>query len=426
MRFLAAALPLLFLYSAQSSPHKGYLVKLRKPFSSSQRNLFKDLNIKVESKIPELRLVQTDVSPFDIDLTAADRILLNTLIEYVEPNHYVKTFEDIMGESSNNRAPLFNMALINAPDAWEVTTGSRDVIVAISDTGVWEHPDLVDNLWYNTAERGKDKNGKNKSKNKIDEDSNGFIDDYMGWDFNGKSNLAADSMYHGTHVAGIVGAVGDNKLGLAGVAWQTRLLSAKFLDRSGSGYDADGIRSLIYAADNGARVVNCSWGGNDGSKALYDAIEYLKNKNVLVVAAAGNSNEDTDKYPQYPSALDNENIISVASIDDKKGRLSWFSNWGAKTVDIAAPGNNIYSTWNPTYQSASGFYNTISGTSMAAPHVTGAIALIYSVNPNLKWNEVKDIILFTAYKAPKLKGKVLTEAILDVGAAVRAAQALKK
>jgi subtilisin family serine protease len=435
-----AALATLFIsitpliLNAASGEHRGYLIKLKNSRAtggmpsgmSGGIQLLSNLGIHASNSIPKLQIIQTDKNPFEMTLTSGEKEALNEMVEYVEPNYLRRVVVGPPVQASEIQ-DSFNMKLINAPDAWKVSTGTKNTIVAVSDTGVWHHSELEPNYWYNQGEMGLDAKGKDKKKNKIDDDGNGFVDDYAGWDWTGGgTNTSTDSMYHGTHVSGILGAKGGNNQGITGVSWDVSIMSVKFIDRDGSGSDINAIKSLIYAADNGARAVNCSWGGSDPTKALQDAIAYLQTKGVLVVAASGNDAENTDKHPHYPSALPNENIISVASVDNLKGDLSFFSNWGFETVDIGAPGYNIYSTWNPTYSSAHQvWFYTISGTSMAAPHVTGAIALMYSVNPDLNWRQVKDILMSTVTKAPKLKGKIASEGMMNVGAAVRAAAALK-
>jgi subtilisin family serine protease len=422
MQFLAAlAMGFFITVSANAKPHDGYLVKFKKDVGSMGERILSGIGVKIEAKYPQIKLIKTKINPLKADLTIADRFLLTSMIEYVEPNFRVKAIN-----SDQELGPLFNHKLINAPGAWEITKGSKSVIVAISDTGIWTHPDLKDNFWMNAGEIGLDAKGKDKAKNKIDDDGNGFVDDSLGWNFATNTKNPVDNHYHGTHVAGIVGAVGANEMGIEGVNWSVSLMSVKFLDMDGSGTTEGGIGTILYAADHGAKVVNCSWGGDGYTQSLVDAIDYAKSKGVLIVAAAGNDSADADKYPLYPAAYENENIISVASINDIKGTLSGFSNWGIKSVDIAAPGNSIYSTFNPTYsQLHRDFFQTLSGTSMAAPHVAGVIALMYSVNPDLKWNEVKDIIMSTGVKPAKLKGKILSESIVDAGAAVAKASSLR-
>lgn len=417
MNILAAiAITIAFCISHAADRKNGYLVKTKKTVTTTQLRLFSDLGIKIVSTIPQIRILRTDKNPLSLKLASADQTALESLIEYVEPNSNAHLLADVI---------FYDMKLIEAPAAWEITKGSHDVIVGISDSGIWRHGDLIDNLWLNRGETGRDSSGKDKTKNKIDDDANGYVDDWNGWSFATNSNYSSDSMYHGTHVSGTVGAMGGNG-GVTGVAWHVQLIAAKFIESDGSGTYEGGINSLIYSADNGARVVNCSWGGSVYSRAMEDAIEYLKTKNVLVVAAAGNDASDSDQLPLYPASNTNENIISVASIGNDRGQLSYFSNWGAKSVDIAAPGENVMSTFNPLYsQLHRQYYYQLSGTSMAAPHVSGAAALLWSINPNLKWNEVKDILLSTGKKKDLLRGKIVSESMLDVSAAVRTVSRLK-
>jgi len=410
-------------FAHASARHDGYIIKLRKASDQNQMEILSELGIKIDAKIPQLNLIKTSVNPFKLQMTAADADQLSKMIEYVEPNYFAhKT--DIQKKEEDT---LINYKMINAPAAWEITKGSKNIIVAISDTGIWQHPDLKGNLWINKGEQGLDANGKDKSKNKIDDDGNGFIDDTSGWNFATNSKYWQDDMYHGTHVAGTIGAVGGNNMGITGVAWKVSLMSVKFLNKDGSGTYLGGIGSIVYAVDNGARIINCSWGGDEYSEALKESIEYAKSKNVLVVAAAGNDAVDADKYPLYPAAYNSENIISVAStFDMKKGELSFFSNWGVNSVDIAAPGERIYSTFNPTYSQINhNFYEYLMGTSMAAPHVSGVAALVLSLNPQLKWNEVKDLILSHGTPLPKLNGKIKTGAMLNALAVVRAAPSMR-
>ena len=408
----------LFLFSTSHArtDHDGYLVKFKREVSLNNLKILSDVGVNIQVRFPQINVIKADVNPLKMNLSIADRFILASMIEYVEPNFKAKAVFD------DRDLVLYNHKLINAPAAWQITTGSKDVVVAISDTGIWSHPDLTDNFWMNPGEVGLDAQGKDKSKNKVDDDGNGYVDDTLGWNFVTNTKNPRDDHFHGTHVAGIVGA-GDNKIGILGVNWKVSLMAVKFLDSDGSGTYEGGIGTILYASDNGAKVINCSWGGDGYSKALREAIEYAKSKNVLVVAAAGNDSTDADKTPLYPAGYDNENIISVASIDDSKGNLSGFSNWGPKSVAIGAPGNNIYSTFNPQYSPLHrNYYLELSGTSMATPHVAGVVGLIYSVNPNLKWNEVKDIIMSTGLKAPKLKGKILSESIVDAAAAVAKAK----
>ncbi|MGE3972887.1 MAG: S8 family peptidase [Bdellovibrionales bacterium] len=415
---------------ATSLEHRGYLIKLKNTVSAmSTKSFINSLGVEVESEIPELQVLVSNKNPLVVTKNSPLASELSQLIEYVEPNYVVRAgeleFDPTFLPPPYPSTGMWGLDAIKVQEAWEITRGSRDITVAISDTGMWTHGDLMKNFWKNPGEMGLDTNGNNKAINKIDDDQNGFIDDVRGWNFEGNINNPIDTHYHGTHVGGTVGAVGDdNNSGISGVSGLVSLIDTKFLDRDGSGTIDNGIKTVLYAARMGAKAVNCSWGGDGYSQTFYDAIEYAKNKGTIVVTAAGNSSSDNDKTPSYPASYNNENIISVAALDSNKQNLTWFSSKGATTVDIAAPGIHIYSTYNPTHsQLRRYYYEHLAGTSMAAPHVTGTIALMYSANPQLNWKQVKDIILATAIKAPKLEGKVLTGGYLNTGAAVKAATA---
>jgi subtilisin family serine protease len=220
---------------------------------------------------------------------------------------------------------------MNGPDAWDITTGSTDVVVAVVDTGCdIDHPDLAANIWQNPVETAGDG---------IDNDGNGYIDDVNGWDFADDDNDPHDASGHGSHVAGIIGAVADNNRGVAGVAWQIKIMPVRFLNAFDTGTTADAIEAIQYALDNGADIINCSWGSTGYSSALKNVID---NADALFICAAGNAGADTDNVPYYPASFDSPNIISVAATD-QNDQMAWFSNYGTVTVDVAAPGVRIYS-----------------------------------------------------------------------------------
>ncbi|MFN0055447.1 MAG: S8 family serine peptidase, partial [Planctomycetales bacterium] len=293
---------------------------------------------------------------------------------------------------------------IDAPEAWDKTTGSAAVVVAIIDTGIdYNHPDLAANMWTNPGEIAGDG---------LDNDANGFIDDVYGWDFaNGDANPMDDNS-HGTHVAGTIGAVGNNGVGVTGVNWQTRLMALKFLDASGSGYDSDAIAALNYAAmmrDRGTnvRVTNNSYGGGGYSQSFYNAIAANRDAGILFVAAAGNAGTNNDSIAFYPANFAVDNVISVAATDRSDLR-AYFSNYGVNTVDLAAPGVSIYST------TPGNAYGTKSGTSMAAPHVAGAAALAWSFALDANYQQIRDALFAGVDPLPSLSGKVVTGGRLNI------------
>lgn len=409
---------------AQTPQFKGYILKINSTRDiSASKELIESQGIEITSSIPQLNLLVVK----SLNKNLLD--LKDTVIERIEPNYIVKrteVIESLEAEPLGNPIMYWNYRAIKLGEAWQVTHGSKDVIIAVSDTGVYyDHFELGPNTYFNPGENGFDQNGVNKAKNKIDDDGNGFVDDYAGWNFSGEYNNARDDHYHGTHVAGTIAAGGMNNNNFAGVMWQASIMPLKFLGSDGSGTTEGAIKTILYAADNGAKAINCSWGGDGYSQSLFESIEYAKEKGVLIIAAAGNDDRDTDKKPMYPASYNNENIISVAATTDLKHGLAWFSNYGLTTVDIAAPGRDIYSTVNPmVVKYPTRFFEVLSGTSMAAPHVAGVVGLMYSVNPNLTWREAKRILMETVQPSKYLKGKTVSGGTMDAGAAVSKAKDL--
>lgn len=318
-------------------------------------------------------------------------------VAFVQPDYRVSVANTPNDPAYTSLWGLNNAATatadIGAPEAWNTGTGTGRTIVAVIDSGIdYNHPDLKANMWVNTREIAG--NGK-------DDDGNGFKDDVYGYDFANNDANPMDDNGHGTHVAGTIGAVGNNGLGVSGVAWKTRVMSLKFLDADGSGYMGDAIRALNYAVANGAKVINNSYGGGGSNPAMAAAIASAKNKGVIFVAAAGNDGSDNDASPAYPANYSGNNVVSVAATD-RADKLAGFSNFGRTTVDIAAPGAGIYSTL------PKGKYGTYSGTSMAAPHVAGALALVWDAHPTWTYRQVIDAVLNTADRVPGLTTKVAT------------------
>lgn len=221
---------------------------------------------------------------------------------------------------------------VDADRAWDLETGSRDIVVAVVDSGVdATHPDLAANIWTHPGET---------PDNGLDDDGNGYVDDVHGWDFAEGDNRPVDTHGHGSHVAGIIGAVGDNGIGVTGVCWQVSIMPLRFITAADYGTTADAIEAIAYANANGADVINLSWGGNDFSQALKDAID---GADALVVCAAGNNGDNLDQVPTYPASYDSANILSVAASDDDD-YPAWFTNYSDRRADVAAPGSTIYST----------------------------------------------------------------------------------
>ncbi len=311
-----------------------------------------------------------------------------------------------------------------AGEAWAAGhTGSKNVYVGVIDEGMdYKHLDLATpgadgqmgtcddggNTWRNPGECGVDANGRDKTANGLDDDGNGYADDYYGWDFLGNNKTCYDGNAdnqgekHGTHVAGTIGALGNNSRGVVGVNWNVTVICGKFLGGNG-GSLSDAVEAVDYFTNLklklGMNIVatNNSWGGGGYSQALYDAIQRANNAGILFIAAAGNGGsdgigDDNDITPHYPSSYSNSNVISVASTNNAGGR-STFSNYGLESVDIGAPGTSIYSTL-PSYLSTP--YGAYSGTSMATPHVTGAAAMYKSVYPDASATQIRTAIFNSA------------------------------
>ncbi|RMG50675.1 MAG: tandem-95 repeat protein [Acidobacteria bacterium] len=292
---------------------------------------------------------------------------------------------------------LWGMETIRAFDAWEVTTGSEDVVIAVIDTGVdYTHPDLADNMWRNLGEI---------PNNGEDDDGNGFVDDYYGWNAEADNGDPMDDNDHGTHVAGTIGAVGNNGLGVVGVNWRVRIMALKFLGADGSGFLSDAIEAIDYAIlmkERGVNIVaiNASWGSTGFSFSLRQAIDRATSAGILFVAAAGNDGVSTRFYPAaYQSAL------AVAALDRDGEHLADFSNFG-DWVEVAAPGRSILSTIPGNR------YARFSGTSMATPHVTGLAGLVASV-AHLSVTELRQVIRQGVRVVPTLDGLVTTSGIVD-------------
>lgn len=332
--------------------------------------------------------------------SALMQLRANSSVLYAEPNYVVTAaavpndprFAELYGLDNNGQTGGTSDADIDAPEAWDTQTGT-DVVVAVIDTGLdYNHEDIVGNVWTNPGEI---------ANNGIDDDNNGYIDDVMGWDFVNGDNDPFDDNNHGTHVSGTIAAVGNNAIGVAGVNWSARIMPLKFLSARGSGTTADAISALDYAVMMGARISNNSWGGGAFSQALYDTILAAQNAGHLFVAAAGNNGVDTDITPSYPASYDLDNIVSVAATDNND-LLATFSNFGAVSVDLGAPGVAILST------TPANTYSSFSGTSMASPHVAGVAALLLAEDPSLDVMGLKAVLMDNVDPIAALAGLTVT------------------
>ncbi|MCW2622408.1 MAG: peptidase, partial [Frankiales bacterium] len=344
-------------------------------------------------------------------------------VAYAEPNYLLHTAavatdpiasstdpaKDLWGMHGNGVSPT-TAAGSQADKAWAVGhTGSKSVYVGIIDEGIqFTHPDLDGQVWTNPYDPA----------DGLDNDGNGLVDDVHGWDFANNDNTIYDGGSrgnlddHGTHVSGTIGAKANNGKGVAGMNWDVTLISGKFLGRRG-GSLTDAVKAVDYFTNlktsHGLNIVatNNSWGGGGFSQTLLDAIKRANQQNILFVAAAGNSGTDNDATASYPSNYDSPNVIAVAAID-RNGALASFSQYGATTVDLGAPGVGVWSSTAP------GTYESYNGTSMATPHVTGAAALYASTHPTATAADIKAAILASVVPTSSLSGKTLSGGRLNV------------
>ena len=348
------------------------------------------------------------------------------LVEWVEPDYYYYKGDTTPDDQYFDH--LWYLNKIKAPSAWDVRKESRDVVVAVIDSGVQlDHEDIEKQIWVNTGELPGDGQ---------DNDNNGLVDDVNGWDFyNGDNNPTADKVpvdkapplciphdsemryeAHGTHVAGTIGASGNNSKGITGVCWDVKVMPLKFLGGvCGSGASSSAVKAIDYAVKNGAMIINCSWGGGPFSNSLRDALLGARNAGVLVVAAAGNSSGNNDINPHYPSSYDLDNIIAVAASNKDDQRAS-FSCFGKNSVDLAAPGSQILSSVPKIKSdgSAVSSYSFFNGTSMATPVVSGSCALLMAECPDLSAAEVRSWLLMSVDSVQALNGVVATGGRLNL------------
>ena len=387
--------------------------------------------VKKYNIVPNLELVKL---PKDVSVQEAiQNYMLDPNVEYAEPN-YRRCLAKIPNDTYfRNQWALHNEgtyangtpnADIDAPEAWEISTGNdnitgnNNIIVAVLDSGIdYNHPDLVGNIWKNQ--------GETNCFDDVDNDGNGYKDDCSGWDFANDDNDPMDDEGHGTHVAGVIGARGDNNLGIAGIMWRVQLMPVKIFNPDTeltgsctSVYASDVVAGIRYAANNGAKVINASINGEGYCISEFNAINEANTKGVLFVAAAGNGGTDdigdnNDLMPHYPSSYDLPNIISVAATDQDDRRVP-FSNYGPNTVHVAAPGVYTFSTVpSGLIQGGYGYLEFFAGTSMAAPHVSGLAGLLFSYydgtnNTSLNNLQIREIILRSVDMKPTLDGWIKT------------------
>jgi thermitase len=395
------------------------LVKFRSGVSQETiRELTSRKNDAVEDiieAVPGLRSID-DLDDATAAQTAAEYAAMPE-VEYAEPNFEISLdstpvlpsdprFTDQWALANDGQRGGRNGADISATHAWHVTTGDDDVVIAVLDSGVdYLHTDLVSNIWVRPSDIPL-----------YEDDSAGTIQDLHGYNALGNNADPMDDNGHGTHCAGIIGAEGGNDIGISGVNWKVRIMPLKFMNAGGFGTTKDAIEAINYVIDrrkNGVnvRVISASWGSTSKSRALEDVIKKAYDAGILFVAAAGNATTDNDRRPHYPSSYNVGNVISVAALD-RNDQLASFSNYGLKSVAIAAPGAEILSTW------LGDEYEEKSGTSMATPVISGVAGLIVAQEPRISVDDLRRRILASVDKIDSLKGKVAT------GGRINAAKAL--
>ncbi|MGD9562692.1 MAG: S8 family serine peptidase [Pyrinomonadaceae bacterium] len=391
-------------------------------------------NDRVEDNLEAVKglIAIDDLDGADMDSVARQYAAMTDLVEYAEANNVIRLDTAVPEVSRNDalyREPNDNVpndpqfeeqwalnndgrdggkagADLKALEAWTRSKGSRDVVVAVLDTGVdYNHVDLVTNMWVRP----------DNVPQYVDSEL-GPYNDLQGFDANSNVADPMDDNGHGTHCAGILGAEGNNSEGIAGINWNVQIMPLKFLGRGGFGSTKDAIEAINYAIDRkqkgvNLRVISASWGSTQNSKALEDVIRAAGENGILFVAAAGNSSTDNDRRPHFPSNYDLPNVISVAALD-RADTLASFSNFGAKSVHVAAPGREIVSTW------LGNAYREASGTSMATPYVSGVAALIVANEPNISVEKLRERILRSADKIDSLNGKTVSGGRLNAAKAL--------
>lgn len=402
------------------------LVRFRSNVSRDAiENITSRLNDEVEDRIEAvdgLEVIEDEDNRSVDEVVAQYRALSE--VQYAEANSEIELDHDGAGKHVHANDELFykqwglfnhgqdggkSGADISAMQAWAVTTGSDQVVVAVLDSGVdYTHPDLAANVWTRPE----------IIKQYEDEDlaSDGAIDDVHGFNVVEDNGDPMDDNGHGTHCAGIIGAEGGNETGIAGVDWTVKIMPLKFMDSDGAGTTKDAIEAINYVINRkragvNVRVISASWGSTIKSQALEDVIRKAGDEGILFVAAAGNDHSDNDAKPHYPASYDLNNVISVAAVD-RNDELTSFSNWGATSVDVAAPGQQIVSTWLDH-----GFEEK-QGTSMATPFVAGVAALVLSTNQGISINDLRTRLVNSVDLVPSLKGKVATGGRINAAKAV--------
>lgn len=364
---------------------------------------YKKGTIKSLTNGPQSDLVRIETDNAD---ELAKKLNHQPEIDYAEPDYDLEL-------ASLPNDPLFddfdfeNLLSIGMETVWDYVNDCQSVLVGIPDTGIdLDHPDLIANIWTNPTEI---------PDNEIDDDENGYIDDINGYDFANQTADVDDQHGHGTMVAGVIGAVGDNGIGLSGVCWKANMVPLKIKGDNGKLKLSAAIEAIDYAIDEGIRIMNMSWVLPAGNKSLFleEAMMRAADSGVLFVTAAGNDKVNLDESPVYPASSDLANNIVVAATDEW-GELASFSGYGSQTVDLAAPGDRIVTTIKD------GKYATFSGTSAAVAHVSGAAALLLALDPSLTAEEARLMIIENVLPDDALQESTTTGGCLDLSKALMA------
>ncbi|GEM_PF-4561614 len=390
---------------------------------SSLLSLHSSLREQLSSKIPILEQRYLSRSNTEILQLASPETLLQAMEEIQKQSNvaYVEKNEIISAHSVPNDSRFseqWALSNISVERAWDHITNSSPLTVAIIDSGCnYTHPDIIPNLWRNSGEI---------PGNGVDDEGDGYIDDVYGYDFQNNDSNPLDDFGHGSMVFGIIGAAGNNERGISGISWQAQIMCLKVLDSNGNSTISKAIEAIDFAIQHEVKIINMSWGytpNGSPSRALEEAIQRAQRAGLLVITSAGNGlggmgqNNDTNfQSSNYPSSYPEDNLIAVAATDSLN-HLASFSNYGQNSVDLGAPGVSILTT-NQFKD-----YNSFTGTSAAAPHVTGAAALVWAFNPSLSSNQVKRLLLETTDPVAELSEKSLTGGKINVGKALLASPA---
>jgi thermitase len=357
--------------------------------------VFSDFQVQVRKHYSSIDVYRVKGQPGDRTEDMIRRLSQDPDVESVEPNY--KRYLKAVTPNDPFFSSQWALETVMCTDAWEIETGDRSIVIAFADTGIdYEHEDLRNNLWKNL---GEDWIGNQPGNNGLDDDHDGYVDNYYGINTITETGDPFDDEGHGTHVAGIAGAEGNNLKGVSGVNWRVSIMALKFIGAGGVGDVGDEIDAIEFAKNHGVRVLNMSFGSNYFSEQERNAIANAPG--ILFIAAAGNERTNNDVVPSYPANYDLPNIISVAN-SLQSDALAFYSNYGPETVSVAAPGQSILSTI------PNGLYDTLSGSSMSTALVSGLAALVLAKTPGMTVSGLKDQILRTVDEVPQLEARLLT------------------